>query len=358
MKFESRYSRLDRALHRLAFSTIEVQKGLADLEDRVYAGQLARIETGPPVFITSLPRAGTTLLLGVLASSGTFGSHIYRDLPFLLIPLLWNTISGGARRRDERLVERAHQDGMTIGYDSNEAFEEVLWQAYWPQKYLEDRILPWEASDRDPHDEFNGFFKSHLRKLLLLRSAARYISKNNANVSRIPALVTRFPDGRVLVPFRSPIDHAVSMWRQHQNFTQIHTKEPFARKYMADLGHFDFGANLRPIDFGGWIDDECVEPPDKVEFWLRYWCSAFESLLSAELPSQLAFVDYDHLCVEPATGLRRICDLLELTDLDVPTAADRFRPSNSYEHMKQDLPQGLTERAAQIYFELQQAAIN
>ena len=34
MKSESRYSLLDRTLHRLAFSTIEIQKGLADLEDR------------------------------------------------------------------------------------------------------------------------------------------------------------------------------------------------------------------------------------------------------------------------------------------------------------------------------------
>ena len=358
MKSESRYSRLDRALHRLAFSTIEVQKGLADLEDRMYAGRLERMEAGPPVFITSLPRAGTTLLLDVLASTGTFGSHIYRDLPFLLIPLLWNAISGGGRRKDERLIERAHGDGMTIGYDSNEAFEEVLWQAYWPQKYLEDRILPWEANDRDPHEEFNGFFESHLRKLLLLRNASRYISKNNANVSRIPALVARFPDGQVLVPFRNPVDHAVSMWRQHQNFTQMHAAEPFARQYMADLGHFDFGANLRPIDFGGWLDDESVEPPEKVEFWLRYWRSAFESLLSAKLPSQVTFVNYDRLCVEPVTGLRRICDLLELADLDVAIEAGRFRPSNTYEHVGQDMPQGLIEGATRLHLELEGMAIN
>ena len=358
MKFESRYSRLDRALHRLAFSTIEVQKGLADLEDRVYAGRLARIEAGPPVFITSLPRAGTTLLLEVLASSGTFGSHIYRDLPFLLIPLLWNAISGGGRQRDDRLVERAHGDGMSIGYDSSEALEEVLWQAYWPQKYLGDRILLWEASERDAHEEFNGFFESHLRKLLLLRNASRYISKNNANVSRIPALVARFPDGQVLVPFRNPLDHVVSMWRQHQNFTRIHTEAPFARQYMADLGHFDFGANLRPIDFGGWLDDECVEPPEKIEFWLRYWCSAFEHLLSRELPSQVAFVDYDRLCAEPVTGLRRICDLLELVDLDVPTEADRFRPSHSYAHLRKDLSWELTERAASVHLKLERSAIN
>ena len=35
MKFQGRYSRLDRLLHRFAFSTIEVQKALAGLEGRI-----------------------------------------------------------------------------------------------------------------------------------------------------------------------------------------------------------------------------------------------------------------------------------------------------------------------------------
>ena len=358
MKFESRYSMLDRALHCLAFSTIEIQKGLADLEDRVYSGQLTRIEIDRPVFITSLPRAGTTLLLDVIASTGSFGSHVYRDLPFLLIPMLWSTISGGWRRQEDELIERAHGDGMNIGYDSHEAFEEVLWRAYWPDKYLEDRILTWAADDRDPHGEFNEFFRSHVRKLMLLRGAERYVSKNNANISRIPNVVATFPDAQVLVPFRSPIDQAVSMWRQHQNFMKIHRAEPFTRRYMADLGHFDFGANLRPIDFDGWLDNNCSESPDDVEFWLRYWCAAFESLLSADLPPRVAFVNYDRLCSEPNRGLQRLSEQLELADLDVSTEAERFRPSNSYEHQKQELPEELTERASTVQLELELEAIN
>ena len=358
MKFESRYSRLDRVLHRLAFSTIEIQKSLTDLEDRVYAGRLAGMEVGRPAFITSLPRAGTTLLLDVIASTGSFGSHTYRDLPFVLIPILWNAISGSGRTENGTEIERAHGDGMTIGYNSHEAFEEVLWRAYWPHKYLNDRILAWEQDDRDLHDEFDGFFRSHMRKLLLLRGASRYVSKNNANVSRIPKLAAMFPDTRVLVPFRNPVDHAVSMWRQHRNFLQIHTEEPFARRYMADLGHFDFGANLKPIDFEGWLEDEGVATPDGVEFWLQYWCATFESLLSAKQSSQVAFVDYDRLCVEPIAGLRRICDTLDVADLDVATQAARFRPSNTYDGFEENLTKGLAARASAIHSELEQAAIN
>ena len=358
MKTESRYTALDRALHRLAFSTIEIQKGLADLEDKVYSKDLSRVEIDRPVFITSLPRAGTTLLLDVIASTGSLGSHTYRDLPFLLIPLLWSTISGGGRRRNGIEIERAHGDGMTIGFDSHEAFEEVLWRAYWPHKYLEDRILTWEAKERDPHDEFDGFFRSHIRKLLILRGATRYVSKNNANVSRIPKLLSMFPDATVLVPFRRPVDHAVSMWRQHQNFKQIHEDEPFAQRYMADLGHYDFGANLRPIAFGGWSDCGHPECPDDIRFWLRYWCTALESVLELAALPQVAFVNYDELCNAPVSGLESICDLLGMFDLDISAEADKFRPSNSYQHFAEDLPRELMVRASAAYSEGERVAVN
>ena len=80
MSRQNSYSRLDRILHRLAFSTIELQKALADLEDRVYASRFSQIEVDRPVFITSLPRAGTTLLLEIVASLDAFASHTYRDI--------------------------------------------------------------------------------------------------------------------------------------------------------------------------------------------------------------------------------------------------------------------------------------
>ena len=358
MKSESRYSILDRALHRLAFSTIEIQKGLADLEDKVYSKDLARMGIDRSVFITSLPRAGTTLLLDVIASTGSFGSHTYRDLPFLLMPLLWNTISSGGGKRNGIEIERAHGDGMTIGYDSHEAFEEVLWRAYWPHKYLEDRILTWEEEDRDPHDEFDSFFRSHIRKLLLLRGATRYTSKNNANISRIPKLLAMFPDATVVVPFRRPVDHAVSMWRQHQNFTQIHADEPFTRRYMNDIGHFDFGANLRPIDFDGWTDCDCPGSPGEVGFWLRYWCVAFEHILKLAKLVPVALVNYDRLCDDPLPGLHYISDLLEIDDTSISQQGGRFRPSNSYDWMVHGLPEEVTERATDIHLKLEGVAIN
>lgn len=88
------YSPLDRLVHRIAFLFPGVQIAAADIEDLVFGHDLERVETGPPVFITSLPHAGTTILLTALNSAPELATHLYRDMPFLMAPLLWSRISG------------------------------------------------------------------------------------------------------------------------------------------------------------------------------------------------------------------------------------------------------------------------
>ncbi len=128
------YSRLDRWLHHLAFKAITPQKAMADIEESLFATRLEPLAVTRPVFITSLPRAGTTLLLELLAGTDRFATHTYRDMPFVLCPLLWERLSSGFRTSDP-LRERAHGDGISINSDSPEAFEEILWKAFWPRNY-------------------------------------------------------------------------------------------------------------------------------------------------------------------------------------------------------------------------------
>ena len=65
MAFENRYSKLDRALHQLAFNSYPFQAAVSTLEDRLFSKRLSAIDIKNPVFITALPRAGTTLLLEI-----------------------------------------------------------------------------------------------------------------------------------------------------------------------------------------------------------------------------------------------------------------------------------------------------
>ena len=369
-KLEDRYSAPDRFLHRVAFATIPIQRALADLEDRIYAGRIANIEIERPVFIASLPRAGTTLLLETLCSSGAFVAHTYRHMPFLFIPLLWNAISRRFRLRGGG-VERAHGDGLTIGYDSAEAFEEALWRAFHRNRYLPDRIPPWpddgSASRDDAASEFDTFIKNHMRKLIALQvsqrqgqgqansesgNAPRYISKNNGNLSRLTQITRLFPDATVLVPLRNPVDHAASLLRAHLRFEEVHAREPFTRRYMQDVGHFDFGANLRPIDFDHWLDRAPPEPADNANFWLTYWRAAFTHI-HANANGNIVLVDYDGLCAEPAAHLERIARKTGLAERTIlAPASGRFRAPTRYDAAALGMDEALSESAAEIHREL------
>ena len=303
----------DRLLHRFAFATTAAFKGLADIESRLYRRRLAAIDATRPVFIAGLPRAGTTMLLRALAAVGPFASNTYRDMPFLLTPLVWELLSRRLPRR-EAAMERAQGDGVVVSRDAPEALDEVVWRAFWPAKYRADRIELWPADEDDARGEFAPFLASHFAKTIALRRqqglpASRYISKNNANLGRIPKILALRPDAIVVVPFREPRRQAASLLRQHRRFLAIHAEDAFARRYMADIGHFEFGANLRPIDFGGWLGTADPTPEaaaQRLDFWLRYWCAAYDHALS-EAGDNVVFVSYEAACTHPFETLASLC---------------------------------------------------
>lgn len=308
----------DRLLHRFAFATTAAFKGLADIESRLCRRRLAAIDVRRPVFIAGLPRAGTTMLLRALAALGPFASNSYRDMPFLLTPLSWDLLSRRLPRRDAAMV-RAQGDGVVVTRDAPEALEEIVWRAFWPAKYRPDRIEPWQPGERDRHGEFAPFLRSHFAKTIALRREQgqpprRYLAKNNAHLGRIGKILALRPDATVVVPFREPRRQVVSLLRQHRRFSEIHAADQFARRYMADVGHFEFGANLRPIDFGGWLG--AVEEPlsaaaQRLDFWLRYWCAAYDHALAEAGDSQIGrsvvFVSYDVACKCPFETLASLC---------------------------------------------------
>jgi len=346
-----RYSRLDRALHDVAFAGSWMQLALADVEDSVFSRSLAEVSIQKPVFITSLPRAGTTLLLELMASVPAFASHSYRLMPFVLCPLLWDHLSKPFRR-ETSLHERAHGDGIKIGFDSPEAFEEVVWLAFWKRKYSAGHIEVWQSTDRD--DEFERFLRQHMRKIVRIRRDAvggspllRYCSKNNANVARLSLLPELFPDCRIVIPFRNPRDHVGSLVRQHRRFTEIHAQDRFAFRYMRWLGHFEFGELLRPIDFDGWTADVAAEF-GAADYWLSYWVAAYEAVLRTA-GACVCFFDYDDACERPAPALEALGRWLELEPVtDLTAQAPRFGAPPRYTELVLD-DHGLEARADRVF---------
>ena len=322
----NRYSALDRLVHRIAFATPNVQHAAAEIESSLFRRELEKVEIGPPVFVTSLPRAGTTLLLTALNASPELAAHLYRDMPFVMAPLLWARLSAPFQRKAV-MSERAHGDGVTVGYDSPEAFDEVIWRAFWPEHFKPEGISLWSADEAQ--DAARDFMARHIRKLVILRCKGgtrpgRYLSKNNANIARIEPIRSMFPDAHIVVPVREPMSQAASMHRQHLNFLKRHAADPFARRYMRDIGHYEFGALHRPILFEGFAALAKGLSPSHLDYWIAYWIAAFEHV--SRHREQVLIVGYEDLCRRGEDAGRQLCDLLGLDSSSAPDIGARFRP--------------------------------
>lgn len=347
------YSPLDKALHNFAFASPSRHLRLAEVETALYRRRIDPARAARPVFVTSLPRAGTTILLQALARHPELASATYRHMPFTFAPLLWGGFST-AFRKSSGMSERAHGDGIEVGIDSPEAFEEMIWMAFWPDHYAHKHIRPWRGDARDP--EFEAFFRTHIAKIVATRpGAARYLSKNNANIARLPLIEAMHPDASIVIPVRDPVAQVASLLRQHRRFCALHDRDPFARQYMEGLGHFEFGAALRPIAFGEVPPDPAEA--DEVGFWLGYWNDAYEHVL-ATAGGRAVFVDHDALSAAPERGLQALAAVL---GLDAPAAlttqAGTFRPP----HPVPDLagaPPRLMRRARELHDELRRHALD
>src|SRR5690606_26145384 len=131
--------------------------------------------------------------------------------------------------------------------------EEVLWKRFYPQKYDQAKIYLWHRQD----EGFRDLFVDHIKRIVFVMARQKrhdastmcYLSKSNANIARIPVLKAMLPQANILVPVRQPGDHALSLLRQHRRFGEKHAQDDFSRRYMADIGHFEFGELHRRIDF-------------------------------------------------------------------------------------------------------------
>jgi hypothetical protein len=298
------YSLVDRMLHRMAFAHPVIQRALGEIESDIFAEKYKNISTSRPVFVTGLPRAGTTILLELLYATGEFATFTYRQMPFILAPIFWSEVTRNFQKKGE-MRERAHGDGLEVSFDSPEAFEEIAWLAYLREKYVTDKNLR-PLNPADLTSEFREAFPKLIRKLAAAQSSggnhSRYLSKNNANISRISALRSIFPDGEIFVCFRKPTTHVLSLMAQHQRFMSMHDDDPFARDYMKWIGHYDFGANFRPIDFA----DRGVNSAgaDAANFWLQYWIDAYS--FAEKCASEVKFACYEKLLESSSAALEKI----------------------------------------------------
>jgi hypothetical protein len=88
----SDYSFGERLLHRLALGFPVISEISFDI-DALLFNKKKDISFEKHVFISGLARAGTTILMRSFYETGQFRSLTYRDMPFVLMPGIWQKVS-------------------------------------------------------------------------------------------------------------------------------------------------------------------------------------------------------------------------------------------------------------------------
>lgn len=265
------YSWLQQELHRFALSSQFMREVTFDVESSAISVNQVNENH---VFISGLARSGTTILLTAIYESGEFSSLSYEDMPFVLAPNLWSKLFFS--KRDVDSVERAHGDGILVSLESPEAFEEVFWMTF-----------------NRPGEDTKEKFRNYLQLINKKNQKERYLSKNNQNIRRLELISNFFPDAKILIPFRDPLQHSYSLLSQHRLFLEYSRQDKFILNYLKWIGHKEFGPGYTPIHKNNLVFEDYLD----INHWLEQWTLTYQRCFDTlQAKSNIYFICYEKLC--------------------------------------------------------------
>jgi len=260
------YSNIQKFLHDFVFSKKFINKSLFEIEKIIYLKDI-QIKDQSHIFITGLPRSGTTTLLNFLYLSNQYASLTYKSIPFVFSP----NFSKLFNKKNISKKERIHGDGITYDINSPEAFDEVFFNT--GDDFIKNELV------------------NYIQLICLSENKSKYLSKNNLNYKRIDSINSMLLNSIFLIPIREPLQHAYSLLNQHLLFSKLQKKDDFIRRYMNYLGHNEFGLNHKP-----WNNPIHFNDLNNINYWLEQWSLFYQNILDKyKLYNNCHFVIYEEL---------------------------------------------------------------
>ena len=264
------YNFIQKILHDLILSNNFMKKTFYELDKFIYLkGKSFKSEKH--IFITSLPRSGTTALLNSFAESKELCSLKYKNMPFVTSP----NISKIFKHNEGVSKERYHKDGIKINLESPESFDEVFFSTYDEQEVIKE-------------------LENYISLVLISNNKKRYLSKNNLNYKRIFLIKKIFPNSKFVITIREPLYHSFSLLNQHKNFTNMQNNSNFTKRYMNYLGHYEFGNNHK-----NWFTPKKYFDYNNINYWLEQWFLFYSNIIKYYQNDSscifFAFEDFDNV---------------------------------------------------------------
>ena len=330
-----RYDFLSITIHKIFFNFDFFNIFLFDLEKKIYLPKFKVNYTSSNVFITGLPRSGTTAFLELLYSSKKFASFQYLDMPFILSPNIRKNFTLNFNKNFNK-IERYHQDKIYINKNSPEAFDEVFFRIYDGKNYIIENNLKIYS----PQEDTLNNYKDLIYLCKISKEKDRYISKNNNNIIRIKKLSEYFNDDIFFILFRNPLDFAISSQKANKKFSILQTESTFIQNYMKFLGHNEFGIGSKHI----YSAFENKYQKNNINYWINYWLNVYKLYQSNNLNKNIKLVCYENIKFNE----KKLLDFLKLERFDYDFKV--FKKDHDYEIFEElNVDKKLYEEAILVY---------
>lgn len=214
-------------------------KLFSEVENFIFGINKLKIDQN--IFICGMPRSGTTFFTHLINSSDEFSSFKYKDLPFYTIPIFWKYFSG-IFYGNKIKIHRLHGDNLLIDKFSPDSFEELIWKNYLPN--YSDKGY-WQYLDKDYLGNIDKTLEFFMKKIIYINKKNKYLSKNNNNIFRIKYILSKFPNSKIILILRNPIDTSISLSKVHKRFLKLHNLNNEFSDELKLLGHEEFGFNRK-----------------------------------------------------------------------------------------------------------------
>jgi hypothetical protein len=242
------YNFIQKIFHDLVLGIKFINKSLYEIEKMIFLKNQDSKELNH-IFISGLPRSGTTSILNFIYSFNQHASLTYQSMPFVLSP----NISKVLNKKNIVKKERLHTDGISYDLESPEALDEIFFKNN--NNFIHKELI------------------NYLNLILISQNKSKYLSKNNNNFKRIDLINLILPNSIFLIPIREPLQQAQSLLNQHLNFSRLQKSDDFIRRYMNYLGHNEFGLNHKP-----WNDPINYKDLNNINYWVEQWSLFYEHI--------------------------------------------------------------------------------
>ena len=276
---------------------------LSNFENNFF--QIDRLKIKKPVFICGMARSGTTFLTHLLDSSNYFSTFKYKYLPFYKTPIFWNYVNN-LFYLSKKKRQRLHGDNLQVNINSPDSFEELIWK-----NFLEDYSLKgyWQKVEHHETSDLPKNLDLFIKKIIYINKRNRYLSKNNNNIFRVKYLLKKYPDSKIIIVIRNPVDLAFSSAKVHFKFLKYHETIKNFSEELSELGHYEFGFQRKMFNLRG---NKQLNPQNIRFKTIRSYLERYQDLLSFIIENYSNEIGDKQIVIFNYDNLKKINDLSKL----------------------------------------------